>query len=35
MKTFFRLFLALLPGECHHFFYTEPAAAHKLIRDFL
>ena len=25
--------LALLPGECHHFFYTEPAAAHKIIRD--
>jgi pimeloyl-ACP methyl ester carboxylesterase len=27
--------LALLPGECHHFFYTEPAAAHNIIRDFL
>ena len=27
--------LALLPGECHHFFYTEPAVAHKIIRDFL
>ena len=27
--------LALLPGECHHFFYTEPATAHKIIRDFL
>jgi hypothetical protein len=27
--------LTLLLVECHYFFYTEPATAHKIIRDFL